>query len=153
MRPPPRDQSGRCATSQIRYRRPRNAPMPSPSIIPIPDRDKALVAEKKPPILQPKASTAPTPIKSPPAEPHTTHGRAKSAVYCGANAPAPLTRSRARRDGGVGRRTHHGIARPHPRGHAARDVVPALEAVALERADRRARAETTGAEHGLQPLG
>ena len=48
---------------------PMNAPAPSPSIIPRPDSESALVAEKNPPMLHPKASTAPTPIKSPPAPP------------------------------------------------------------------------------------
>src|SRR5438132_590026 len=37
--------------------------------MPRPARESALVAEKKPPMLQPKARTAPTPIRSPPKAP------------------------------------------------------------------------------------
>src|SRR6266403_1211778 len=80
--------------------------------MPRPDSESALVAEKKPPMLHPKASTAPTPIRTPSpqfrspsdavhgrskakrktfrvairtAEPHTSHGRANTAPYSGAN--------------------------------------------------------------------
>ena len=37
--------------------------------MPKPDRLSALIAEKKPPTLQPKASIAPTPISRPPPAP------------------------------------------------------------------------------------
>ena len=40
--------------------------------MPRPDRDRALVALKKPPMLQPKASMAPAPIKVPPMPPFTS---------------------------------------------------------------------------------
>src|SRR5204862_533229 len=51
-----------------------------------------------------------------------------------------------------GRRARAGVARLDPRRHAAGDVVPVLDAVALERADPRARAEPARAEHGLRPV-
>src|SRR5436309_7436475 len=51
-----------------------------------------------------------------------------------------------------GRRARDGVARLDPRRHAAGDVVPVLDAVALERADHRARAEPARAEHGLRPV-
>src|SRR5207245_7403298 len=40
-----------------------------------PARESALVAEKKPPMLQPKARTAPTPIRSPPMAPFASSPR------------------------------------------------------------------------------
>ena len=48
--------------------------------MPIPESDRALVAEKKPPMLQPKASTAPTPIRSPPTPPLTSSPRAGTRI-------------------------------------------------------------------------
>ena len=57
-----------------------NAPAPSPSIMPRPDSESALVAEKNPPMLQPKASTAPTPIRSPPALPLASSARAGTRI-------------------------------------------------------------------------
>src|SRR5262245_52054916 len=76
------------------------------------------------------------------AEPQTSHGRANSAPYIGANeldliieglasAEAPLRlarprQSRARSAARIRRGAHDGIAEPLPRRHAARDVEPAL---------------------------
>ena len=43
--------------------------------MPNPERLSALTAEKNPPMLQPKASMAPTPISTPPAAPFTASPR------------------------------------------------------------------------------
>ena len=48
--------------------------------MPRPDSESALVAEKKPPMLHPKASTAPTPIKIPPAPPLASSARAGTRI-------------------------------------------------------------------------
>ena len=76
------------------------APAMSPSIIAGPASESALVALKKPPMLQPKESEAPTPMRHPPTTPlNSSHGgaprirnwRASSAA---ANAPPMIPRLR-----------------------------------------------------------
>src|SRR2546422_3228554 len=66
--------------------------------MPRPASESALVAEKKPPMLQPKARTAPTPIRSPPKAPFTSSPRggtrtANSLDSSAATRPPRRTRS------------------------------------------------------------
>ena len=76
------------------------APSMSPSIIAGPESESALVALKKPPMLQPNESVAPTPMRQPPMTPlSSSHGGAPRilnwrASNAAANAPPMIPRLR-----------------------------------------------------------
>src|SRR5262249_26330459 len=83
-----------------------------------------------------------------------SHGSHNARLSRGtASARTPTMSSRAGRGGRIRRGAHDGVAEALPRRHAAGDVEPVRKAVPLERADGRARAQASRAEHGLGPVG
>ena len=65
----PQEVAGRYSISQMSSFNPTNAPTINPTIMTTPAIDSALIALKKPPMLQPKAREAPIPISTPPSSP------------------------------------------------------------------------------------